>query len=128
MCRWSSGAAVWRGLARGQQGPARGVPGDGLARAAAARRDAGQERTRFGSARKRRGKTGVSVDPATGEGGGAMQSTGVQGNDVQSGGEQRMAVSPLRELRPRPSWCAGRSRTMREELQCEMPSDGGGRA
>jgi hypothetical protein len=35
-CGWNSGAAVWRGLARGQQGPARGVPGGGLARAAAA--------------------------------------------------------------------------------------------
>jgi hypothetical protein len=57
-----------------------------------------------------------------------MQSIGVQGNDVQSGGEQSMAVSPLRELRPRPSWCAGRSRMMREELQCETASEGGSRA
>jgi hypothetical protein len=57
-----------------------------------------------------------------------VQSDGVQGNNVQSGGVQRMAVSPLGELRPRPSWCAGRLRTMREELQCEMASEGGGRA
>jgi hypothetical protein len=35
--RWSFGVAVWRGLARGQQGPTRGVRGDSLARAAAAR-------------------------------------------------------------------------------------------
>jgi hypothetical protein len=38
-------------------------------------------------------------------GGVAMQSDDVQGSDVQ-----RMAVSPLGELRPRPSWYAGRSR------------------
>jgi hypothetical protein len=57
-----------------------------------------------------------------------MQSECVQSNDVQSGGTQRMAVSPLGELRPRPSWCAGRSHTMREELQCETASEGGGRA
>jgi hypothetical protein len=48
-----------------------------------------------------------------------MQSIDVQGNDVQSGGVQRMAVSPLGELRPRPSWCIGRSRAWREELQCD---------
>jgi hypothetical protein len=43
----------------------------------------------------------------------------VQGNDVQGGDVQRMAVSPLGELRPRPSCCAGKSRAMREEPQCE---------
>jgi hypothetical protein len=42
----------------------------------------------------------------------------VQGDGVQGGGVQRMVVSPLGELRPRPSWCAGRSRAVREELQC----------
>jgi hypothetical protein len=36
----------------------------------------------------------------------------MQGNDVQSGGVQRMAVFPLGELRPRPSWYAGGSRVM----------------
>jgi hypothetical protein len=47
-----------------------------------------------------------------------MQGNDVQSDDVQGGGVQRIAVSPLGELRPRPSWCAGRSRAMREELQC----------
>jgi hypothetical protein len=36
----------------------------------------------------------------------------MQGNDVQSGGVQRMTEFPLGELRPRPSWCAGGSRVM----------------
>jgi hypothetical protein len=36
----------------------------------------------------------------------------MQGNDVQSGGVQRMTVFPLSELRPRSSWCAGGSRVM----------------
>jgi hypothetical protein len=76
---------------------------------------AGQERTRHRRTRMalRRSKAGASAGPATGEVGGA-----VQGNDVQSDDVQRMAVSPLGELRPRPSWCAGRSRAVREELQC----------
>jgi hypothetical protein len=47
-----------------------------------------------------------------------MQGNDVQSDDVQGGGVQRMAVFPLGELRPRPSWCAGRSRVVREELQC----------
>jgi hypothetical protein len=34
-----------------------------------------------------------------------MQSIDKQGNDMQSGGVQRMAVFPLGELRPRPNWC-----------------------
>jgi hypothetical protein len=80
MCRWSSGAAVWRGLARGQQGPARGVPGDGLVQAATARRDEGRERTRFGRARRRRGKAEASASPAVGR---AVQGDNVQGNGVQ---------------------------------------------
>jgi hypothetical protein len=42
----------------------------------------------------------------------------MQGNDMQSGGVQRMTVFPLGELTPRPSWCAERSRAVREELQC----------
>jgi hypothetical protein len=37
---------------------------------------------------------------------------------VQDDGVQRMAESPLGELRPRPGRCAGRSRVVREELQC----------
>jgi hypothetical protein len=47
-----------------------------------------------------------------------VQSDDVQSNDVQGGNMQCMAVSPLGELRPRPSWCAGMSRAVREELQC----------
>jgi hypothetical protein len=43
--------------------------------------DAGQERTRFGRVRERRGKAGASAGPAT-EGGGAMQSDDVQGGDA----------------------------------------------
>jgi hypothetical protein len=43
---------------------------------------------------------------------------GMQSDDVQGGDVQRMAVSPLGELRPRPGRCAGRSRAVREELQC----------
>jgi hypothetical protein len=42
----------------------------------------------------------------------------VQGDDVQSGGVQRIAVSLLDALRPRPGRCAGMSRAVREELQC----------
>jgi hypothetical protein len=49
---------------------------------------------------------------------GAAQGNDVQSDDVQGGGVQRMAVSPLGKLRPRPSWCAGRSHAVREELQC----------
>jgi hypothetical protein len=45
-----------------------------------------------------------------------MQSTDVPGNDVQNGDVQSMAVSPPGELRPRLSWCAERSRAVREEL------------
>jgi hypothetical protein len=41
----------------------------------------------------------------------------VQSDDVQGGDVQRMAVSPLGELRPRPSWYVRRSRAVREELQ-----------
>jgi hypothetical protein len=33
-------------------------------------------------------------------------------------GVQRIAVFPPDELRPRPSWCAGRSRAVRKKLQC----------
>jgi hypothetical protein len=47
-----------------------------------------------------------------------VQGNDVQSDDVQGGDVQRMAVSPLGELRPRPSWCARRSRAVREELQC----------
>jgi hypothetical protein len=47
-----------------------------------------------------------------------VQGNNVQSDDVQGGDVQRMAVSPLGELRPRLSWCAGRSRAVREELQC----------
>jgi hypothetical protein len=36
----------------------------------------------------------------------------MQGNDVQSGGVQRMTEFPLGELRPQPSWCQGGSRMM----------------
>jgi hypothetical protein len=36
----------------------------------------------------------------------------MQGNNVQSGGAQRMTEFPLGELRPRSSWCAGGSRVM----------------
>jgi hypothetical protein len=42
----------------------------------------------------------------------------VQSDDVQGGGMQRIAASPLDELRLRPGQCAARSRTVREELQC----------
>jgi hypothetical protein len=81
---------------------------------------AGQGRTRHSRTRMalRRGKAGASAGPATGEGGVAVQGNDVQSDDVQGGDVQRMAVSPLDELRPRPSWCAGRSRAVREELQC----------
>jgi hypothetical protein len=48
----------------------------------------------------------------------AVQGNDVQSDDVQGGGAQRMVVFPLGELRPRPSWCAARSRAVREELQC----------
>jgi hypothetical protein len=41
-----------------------------------------------------------------------MQSIDEQGNDMQSGGVQRMAAFPQGELRPRPSWCAGGLRVM----------------
>jgi hypothetical protein len=34
-------------------------------------------------------------------------------------GVQRIAVSPLDALRPRPGRCAGKSRAVREELQCD---------
>jgi hypothetical protein len=36
----------------------------------------------------------------------------MQGNDVQSGGMQRMTEFPLGEFRPQPSWCQGGSRMM----------------
>jgi hypothetical protein len=75
----------------------------------------GHRRTRMAL---RRGKARASAGPATGEGGGAVQGNDVQSDDVQGGDVQRMAVFPLGELRPRPSWCAGRSRAVREELQC----------
>jgi hypothetical protein len=39
-----------------------------------------------------------------------MQSIDKQGNDMQSGGVQRMAVFPLGELKSRPKWCAVESR------------------
>jgi hypothetical protein len=42
----------------------------------------------------------------------------VQGNGVQDDGVQRIAVSPLDALRPRPGRCAGKSRAVREEQQC----------
>jgi hypothetical protein len=61
---------------------------------------------------RRCGKAGASAGPATG-GGVAAQEDGVQDDSVQ-----RMAVSPLGELRPRPGRCAGRSCAVREELQC----------
>jgi hypothetical protein len=48
-----------------------------------------------------------------------VQGNDMQSDDVQGDGVQRMAMSPLGELRPRPSWCAGRSRAVREELQCD---------
>jgi hypothetical protein len=47
-----------------------------------------------------------------------VQGDDVQGNSVQGDGMQRMAVSPLGELRPRSGRCAGRSRAVWEELQC----------
>jgi hypothetical protein len=43
---------------------------------------------------------------------------GMQGDGALGGDVQRMAVSPLGELRPRPGRCAGRSHVVREELQC----------
>jgi hypothetical protein len=49
----------------------------------------------------------------------AVQGDNVQGNGVQDNGVQRIAVFSLDELRPRPRWCAGRSHTVREELQCD---------
>jgi hypothetical protein len=36
---------------------------------------------------------------------------------VQDDGVQRIVVSPLDELRPRPSWCTGRSHAVQEVLQ-----------
>jgi hypothetical protein len=53
---------------------------------------------RFGRTRKRCGKTGASAGSATGGG-----EIGAQDDYVQGGDVQRMAVSPLGELRPRPS-------------------------
>jgi hypothetical protein len=41
----------------------------------------------------------------------------MQGNDVQSGGVQRMMMFPLDALKPRPNWCTGRSHAVREVLQ-----------
>jgi hypothetical protein len=41
-----------------------------------------------------------------------MQSIDEQGDDVQGGGVQRVAVFSLGELRPQPSWCEGGSRMM----------------
>jgi hypothetical protein len=64
------------------------------------------------------GKARTSAGPATGEGGGAVQGNDVQSDDMLGDDVQCMAVSPLGELRPRPSWCAGMSRAVREELQC----------
>jgi hypothetical protein len=46
-----------------------------------------------------------------------MQGNDVQSDDVQDDGVQRIAVSPLDELGPRPSWCTGRSHAVREVLQ-----------
>jgi hypothetical protein len=46
-----------------------------------------------------------------------VQGNNVQSDDVQDDGVQRIAVSPLDELRPRPSWCTGRSHAVREVLQ-----------
>jgi hypothetical protein len=51
-------------------------------------------------------------------GGVVAQDNGVQGNGVQGDDVQRMAVSPLGELRPRSGRGAGRSRAVQEELQC----------
>jgi hypothetical protein len=41
----------------------------------------------------------------------------VQGNGVQDNGVQRIAVSPLDALRPRPGQYAGKLHAVREELQ-----------
>jgi hypothetical protein len=57
-----------------------------------------QGRSKRGSDNRRRGVT--------------VQGNDVQSDDVQGGGVQCMAVFPLGELRPRPSWCAGGSRVM----------------
>jgi hypothetical protein len=109
--RWragAGGAAGERGDVQAEEGRLRHMGG------------AGQGRMRY--RRKQMAlmcsKAGASAGPATGEGGVAVQGNDVQSDDVQGGDVQRMAVSPLGELRPRPSWCAGRSRAVREELQC----------
>jgi hypothetical protein len=59
--------------------------------------------------------------PATRQGRGERESgsrKGCAGRQHAGNGMQRMAVSPLGELRPRPSRYAGKSRAVREELQC----------
>jgi hypothetical protein len=45
-----------------------------------------------------------------------VQGNNVQSDDVQDDDVQRIAVSSLDELRPRPSWCTGRSHAVREVL------------
>jgi hypothetical protein len=45
-----------------------------------------------------------------------VQGNDMQSDDVQDDGVQRIVVSPQDELRPRPSWCTGRSHAVREAL------------
>jgi hypothetical protein len=45
-----------------------------------------------------------------------VQGDNVQSNRVQDDGVQRIAVSSLDALRPRPGRCVGKSRVAREEL------------
>jgi hypothetical protein len=113
-----SGTRAWRARASGAAGERGGVQAEeGQLQHT---RDTGLGRTRHGRAwmALRRGKAGASAGPATGEGGVAVQGNDGQSDDVQDGDVQRMAVSPLSELRPRSSWCAGRSRAVQVELQC----------
>jgi hypothetical protein len=47
-----------------------------------------------------------------------VQRDDVQSDNVQDNGVQRIAVSPLDALKPRPGRYAGKSRAVREKLQC----------
>jgi hypothetical protein len=74
---------------------------------------------RFGRVQEVRGKAGASAGPAIGGRGVTVQGNDVQSDDVQGGDVQRIVVFLLGELRPRPRRCAGKSRAVREELQCD---------
>jgi hypothetical protein len=97
-----------------------GPHGAGVGGAGACGGAAGVElrRTRLGHVQVRRGKAGANAGPAAGRGGVVARAcrsrapggVAAQDDGMQGGGVQRMAVSPLGELKPRLGWCAGRPR------------------